>query len=351
MDQPSRYHRQTLLPQVGKAGQARLGAAHVVLVGCGALGSVIAEQLVRAGVGSIRIIDRDVVEWSNLQRQVLYDEDDAREQVPKAVAAQRRLSRVNSTVSIDPAVVDFHSGNAEVLAGLDGSGRRADLVLDGTDNVETRYLINDLCVKHGVPWVYGACVGTEGRVMTLRPPETACLRCVFGQPPAAGELPTCDTAGVLGPVAAVVAGLQAVAAIKLLVGGSVGATDGLTTMDLWAGRMRAVSVEGAKRPECPTCGGRVFDYLDQSAGERSVSLCGRNAVQVRPSNGNRLNLDELAERLRPVGAVERTPYLLRYPLDPQGVLRLTVFPDGRAIVHGTNDLHRARSLYARYVGS
>ncbi len=211
----NRYHRQTLLPQFGAEGQARLAAAPVLVVGCGALGSVLADQLVRAGVGYTRVVDRDVVEITNLQRQVLFDEADARDGAPKAIAAARRLAAVNSSVVIEPIIADVHARNVEEIAGVGEAGGawKADLILDGTDNVETRYLLNDVSIKHGVPWVYGACVGTEGRVMLVRPGKSPCLRCIFPEPPGPGELPTCDTAGVLGAASAVVASLQVAAAL------------------------------------------------------------------------------------------------------------------------------------------
>jgi adenylyltransferase/sulfurtransferase len=350
---PDRYHRQTLLPQIGRAGQARLAASRALVVGCGALGTVIAEQLVRAGVGTVRIVDRDVVELSNLQRQTLFDESDAADGVPKAVAARERLRRVNSSVTLEALVQDFHPGNAEELAGISaGDGRPpVDLILDGTDNVETRYLINDLAVKHGIPWVYGACVGTEGRVMTVRPAETACLRCLFPEPPGPGELPTCDTAGVLGPLAGVVASLQAVAALKLLSGQSEAIRRELTVIDVWSNRLRTIDLTDARRGDCQTCAERRFDSLDVRAVSRPVSLCGRNAVQVRPETRVGIELEVLAKRLEPFGVVTRTPYLLRLaPLDDQ-TLQLTVFSDGRLVVGGTSDLNRARSLYARYIGT
>jgi molybdopterin/thiamine biosynthesis adenylyltransferase len=352
----NRYHRQILLPEIGPAGQDRLSASHVLLVGCGALGSVLADQLVRAGVGSIRIVDRDVVELTNLQRQVLFDEEDARQGVPKAVAAARRLERVNSQVRIEPVVADVHAENVEELSGLEPGGRRADLVLDGTDNVETRYLLNDVSVKHGVPWVYGACVGTEGRVMTIRPPHTPCLRCVFPEPPEAGELPTCDTAGVLGPVAAAVASIQAVAAIKLLTAQADADSEGFVTLDPWAGRFRSASLADARRPDCVACGRRQFEFLDRPS-SRSVSLCGRNAVQVRPSVAPvAFDLDRVAAKLRVLGRVEQSSYLVRCELQDTRVgqttrLLLTVFCDGRAIIQGTSSTDQARSIYARAVGS
>ena len=342
-----RYHRQTLLPQVGREGQERLAQSRVLLVGCGALGSVIAEQLVRAGVGHLRIADRDWVELTNLQRQVLFDQKDAAEQTPKAVAACRRLSAINSSVTIEPKVVDVHPGNIEELMRV--GGRLVDVILDGTDNVDTRYLINDLAVKESVPWVYGACVGVEGRCMAVTPPVSACLRCLFPEPPAPGELPTCDTAGVLGPAAAAVGALQATAAIQILLGQPPPRQ--MLVMDLWAGRFRAVSTADAKRPDCGTCGQRHFEFLENESGSRSTSLCGRNAIQVRPACGVQLDLAHVASKLTSAGEVECSAHFVRCVLRENANTRVTVFPDGRAIIQGVTDAERARSLYARFVGS
>jgi adenylyltransferase/sulfurtransferase len=335
-----RYHRQELLPQIGKEGQARLAAARVALVGCGALGSVIAEQLVRAGVGFVRVIDRDVVEWTNLQRQVLFDEVDAREGLPKAVAAQRRLERVNGSVTVQPVVADVHSGNVEALM------HTAQVILDGTDNVETRYLLNDVAVKRGVPWVYGGCVGAEGRVMPVVPGVTACLRCLFREPQAGAELPTCDTAGVLGPAVGVVASLQSIHALKLLTGSGQVRSE-VWHGDLWAGRMRTMAVE--RRTDCPACGRHEFAFLDRPSGQ-TTTLCGRQSVQVRPAGEVRLDLSVAARKLESAGEVQRTPYLVRCRVQ-RGAVDLTVFTDGRMIVTGTTDPEWARSLYARYVGA
>jgi adenylyltransferase/sulfurtransferase len=340
----NRYHRQTLLPQIGDAGQRRLGAARVLLVGCGALGTVIADQLVRAGVGFIRIADRDLVELTNLQRQVLFDESDATAGLPKAVAAARRLAAINSSVTIEPHVVDVHGGNVESL--MDG----VDLLLDGTDNVETRYLVNDAAVKRGVPWVYGACVGVAGRVMGIVPGRSPCLRCMFPQPPSPGELATCDTAGVLAGAANVVASVQVVEAMKILLGDATAATE-LATIELWPLRVRTISTIGARRHDCPTCAARRFEFLSVRPGAAATSLCGRNTVQVRPAqDGSPIDLDAVAARLASVGLVDRTRFFVRCaPRDSD--LTLTLFPDGRAMVHGTNDPAAARSLYARFVGS
>lgn len=342
-----RYHRQTLLPQIGEAGQRRLGASRVLLVGCGALGTVIADQLVRAGVGFLRLCDRDVVELTNLQRQVLFDEADAAAGLPKAVAAAERLARINSAVMIEPHVVDVHSGNIESL--MEGFH----IVLDGTDNVETRYLVNDAAVKHAVPWVYGACVGTSGRVMGIMPGKAGgspCLRCLFPDPPGAGELPTCDTAGVLASAANVVASLQVAEALKILLGDPAAATE-LATVDLWPLRVRTISLTGARRVDCPTCGERRFEFLDVRPGAVATSLCGRNTVQVRPSrHGATVDLTSLAMHLGTAGLVQESPFFLRCTLRESG-LTLTLFPDGRGLVHGTSDPALARSVYARFVGS
>jgi molybdopterin/thiamine biosynthesis adenylyltransferase len=338
----NRYHRQTLLPFIGEAGQAKLASARVLLVGCGALGTVIADQLVRAGVGHLIIADRDVVELTNLQRQVLFGESDARDGVPKAVAAARRLAVVNSSVIVEPRVVDVHSGNIEELV-----GSSIDLLLDGTDNAQTRYLINDVAAKQGVPWVYGACVGADGRVMSVRPGLGPCLRCIFPAPPAAGELPTCDTAGVLGSATAVVASMQVISALKLLIGVAT-VDDQLLTMDLWKGRFRSVATE--RRDDCICCARRQFEFLDRPVEQSAIQLCGQNAVQIRAERGERIQLKDLAERLTAVGQVTATDFLVRcQPAQERGV-QLTVFADGRTVVHGTSDPSRARTLVSRYVG-
>lgn len=350
-----RYHRQILLSQIGQAGQERLSASRVLLVGCGALGSSIAEQLARAGVGFIRIADRDIVELTNLQRQVLFDEEDARQSLPKAIAAANRLRQINSTLTIDPQVVDVDSDNIETLLQPPTPDPRppaalVDLVLDGTDNVQTRYLLNDACVKHGIPWVYGACVGAEGRVMAICP-GGPCLRCVFPQPPDPLQLATCDTAGVLGPVASIVGSLQALAAIKLLSGHGNALADELLSLDLWSNRIRAVSLADAKREDCPACGRRQFQFLESPNRDLTAKLCGRNAVQVRTgATGSAPALAQVARRLQSAGEVRAWAYMVRCTLR-EGGLTLTVFADGRVIVAGTPDPVRATSVVARYLGS
>lgn len=347
LDAVSRYHRQILLPQIGAAGQEHLTASTVLLIGCGALGTVVAEQLVRGGVGTLRVCDRDVVETTNLQRQVLFDESDAQAATPKAIAAAQRLSRINSTIGIEPHVIDVHSGNIEsLITGSDGTPR-ADVIVDGTDNAEIRYLINDAAVKHGVPWVYGGCVGTSGRVMAILPNVSPCLRCLFPEPPSAGELETCDTAGVLAPAAAIVASLQVTLAMKILLGQEV--AEELVTLDLWRNRIQTISMVGGRRDDCPACGRREFPFLERSA-SGTTTLCGRDAVQVLPAARSVLDPAQTALRLATGGVVESTPHLVRCTLTESG-LGLTVFPDGRAIIKGTTDPAVARSVYARYVGS
>lgn len=338
----NRYHRQMLLPQIGPDAQQRLVGSRALLVGCGALGTTIADQLVRAGLGHLTLVDRDIVELTNLQRQTLFDERNAREGRPKAVAAAQRLRAVNSSVQIEPVVADVHSGNVEDLF-----GGGFDLLLDGTDNVSTRYLVNDLAVKRAIPWVYGAAVGVEGRVMGVIP-GGACLRCVFPSPPGPGELETCDTAGVLGMNAAIVGALQAIEAVRILSGQP--RPPALLTVDAWNWRIRAIDLTDARRADCPCCGRNEFQFLDAPAGDSALTLCGRNAVQVRPTARVEVDLGQLAEKLKSVGRIDQTPYLLRCWLVDPAEISLTVFADGRALVQGTSDLLRAKSIYARFIG-
>jgi adenylyltransferase/sulfurtransferase len=337
-----RYARQTILPWIGERGQQKLASARVVIVGCGALGGTAAEQLARAGVGRLTLIDRDIVELSNLQRQVLFNEEDARANLPKAVAGERRLRKINSSIEIRGIVTDLIPENAEELL-------NADLILDGTDNVETRYLINDLAVMKAITWIYAGCVGTEGRLMAVAPGKTACLRCVFPQAPTMGELETCDSAGVLGPAASVAASVQAGLAIRMLVGDQV--EPGMMVFDLKSGRFSRIAQNQERRDDCPCCGRRDFEFLNAGSGSRAVSLCGRNTVQIRPATGSTFPaLSEVKRRLEAVGKVELNQFLLRCALkDPQGV-SLTVFTDGRLMVHGVDEANRARSIIARCFG-
>ncbi len=340
-DPLSRYSRQMILPGWGREGQERLAQKMAVVVGCGALGSHIADHLARAGVGRLVVADRDFVEWHNLPRQALYDEKDAAAGVPKAVAAARRLRQINSHVEIVEHVVDVNADTIEnLIAG-------ADVVMDGADNFEVRYLLNEACVKHGIPWVYGGVLGTYGLSASILPGETPCLRCLLGPMPPPGSVPTCETAGVLGPAVAMVAALEATEGLKILLQRKDELLRSLVMVDVWSGDFeRAETKKGGS--SCPVCDERHFELLDAERGSMTAVLCGRNAVQVSPHPAQELNLTALGERLSDAGPVSVNDYLLR--LDVEGH-QLTLFPDGRAIVKGTDDPALARALYARYVGS
>jgi len=333
-----RYSRQILFPGIGEKGQEALLASHAVVVGCGALGSFHAAALARAGVGRLTIIDRDYVEPSNLHRQWLFEESDAAESLPKAAAAARRIAAINSAVEVRGIVADLTARNAEELLG------GADVMLDGTDNFEARYLVNDFAVSRGIPWIYGAAVGSYGIAMPVIPGHTACLRCVYPDPPA-GVQPTCETAGVLNVIISAVASIQVADALKILCGGVSQVQPRITTIDLWYGGIRQIEAP-ARDPDCPTCGKREFSYLEERR-RPPVTLCGRNAVQVHERE-RPLDLAELKKRLAPLGDVRASEFALRFRVEPY---EMTIFPDGRAIVKGTSDEGVARSLYARYVGN
>jgi adenylyltransferase/sulfurtransferase len=331
-----RYSRQIQFAPIGESGQRRLLDARVVVAGCGALGSFQAGALARAGVGFLRIVDRDYVELSNLQRQWLFEESDAAEGLPKAVAAARRISAINSTIRVEPVVADLTPENAvELLAD-------ANLILDGTDNFETRYLINDYAVSRDVRWIYGAAVGSYGIVMPVIPRVTACLKCVYPEPPS-GAQPTCETDGILGPLTSLIASLQTAEALKMLCGERPG--NKITTVDVWSGQIRQVEQPGPAE-DCAACGRGEFPHLS-GEGRAPISLCGRNAVQIH-ERARPVDLAELAHRLAPLGAVRANEFALRFETPPY---LLTVFPDGRAIIKGTTEVGVARSLYARYVGN
>ena len=332
-----KYSRQILFDEIGEQGQQRLLESRAVIVGCGALGSFHAAALARAGVGSLVIIDRDYVEPSNLQRQWLFDESDAEQALPKAAAAARRLAAINSSVQIEPCIADLSAANAERLL------LPADVILDGCDNFETRYLINDLAVKHGVPWIYGAAVGSYGITMPILPGRGACLACIFPEPPG-GVQPTCDTAGILNSITAAIGALQAADALKVMAGKSDAIGTRMLTMDVWKNTIRTISSERPD-PDCAVCGRRQFEYLN-GTGRRAATLCGRNAVQINVRE-HPLDLAELRTSLEPLGTVRANEYALRFACPPH---EMTIFADGRAIVKGTNDIGVARSLYARYVG-
>lgn len=336
-----RYSRQILFDGIGEAGQKRLTAARALIVGCGALGSAHAEALARAGVGRLRIADRDFVESSNLQRQTMFTESDAAERLPKAVAAAKHIGEVNSAIEVEPEVVDVNHSNIERLI------KDCDVVVDGTDNFATRYLVNDACVKHEVNWIYGAAVGSYGVTMTIRPHQTACLRCVFAEAPPAASAPTCDTAGVIMPIISVVAAVQVTEALKLLTGRVEDLHQSLMQFDVWRNEWRRIN-PGSPAPDCPTCGLGEFTTLEADSSEFAASLCGRNAVQISPATADKVDFAALANRLKANGEVKFNDYLLRFN---SGDFELTVFPDARAIIRGTDDISVARTLYAKYIGN
>jgi len=336
-----RYSRQVLFAGIGKEGQEKLASARVVIIGCGALGSSQAEALARAGVGKLRIVDRDFVEFSNLQRQTMFTERDARERLPKAIACANRLSEINSDIVVKPQVADVNHSNIERLIS------DVDVVVDGTDNFATRYLINDACVKHEVNWVYGAAVGSYGVTMTIRPHETPCLRCVFPEAPPAASAPTCDTAGVIMPIISVVASVQVTEVLKLLTGKLDDLHNSLMQFDVWRNEWRKISI-GQPLPDCPTCGLGDYETLNAEARDFAAVMCGRHAVQISPSDSVHIDLDALRRKLELSGDVKANDYLLRFRT---GEYELTIFQDARSIIRGTDDIATARSLYSKYIGN
>lgn len=364
-----RYSRQLLFTGIGREGQVRLGQSSVVIIGCGALGAMQAEMMARAGVGRLRLIDRDFVEESNLHRQIMFEERDAAERVPKAVAAAARISRINSETIVEPVVRDVNYTNIEYLI------RGTDVILDGTDNFETRYLINDAAVRARKPWIYGAAVGAHGVQMTIRPTVTPCLRCIFPEMPAPGTSPTCDTAGVILPIIATIASYQVVEALKILTGQTDRLHGTLLQFDLWENRFSRLRIDRMDSGECRTCHDGIYDFLNQQSGQLVTSLCGRNTIQISPPpltlapptlaspsvqsgtdnwpeksvpETSLIDLPELADQLRNVGEVSYNAYLLKFRI---GEIEMTIFPDARCLIKGTEDPGVARSLYARYLGT
>jgi molybdopterin/thiamine biosynthesis adenylyltransferase len=340
--QQSRYARQMRYAPLGKEGQQRLLSSTALVVGCGALGSVIANTLARAGVGRLRIVDRDFLELNNLQRQVLYDESDVAAGLPKAIAAQNRLARINSQIQVEASVADVTSANIEsLLAGVD-------CLVDGTDNFETRFLLNDAAVKLGIPWVYGGCLGAEGQSMTILPGSTPCLRCLMPDPPPPGSSPTCDSAGILATIIGVIASWESNEALKILSGHIEAVSRTWLVMDLWESSVRQIKLNGARQNDCPCCGKREFPWLSAERGSQTAVLCGRNSVQLSFPERSGVSLDEVADKLAAVGEVSRNKYLVRAQI---GEFLLTVFPDGRAVIGGTEEISVARSVYAKYIGN
>jgi molybdopterin-synthase adenylyltransferase len=338
LEPEDRYSRQVLFAGVGAEGQKRLSQSQVAIVGCGATGSSLATLLARSGVGKLRIIDRDYVEPSNLQRQALFDESDARDSIPKAIAAARQIARFNSQIVVEPHVADLVPGNVDALLG------DTSLILDGTDNFETRYLVNDYAVKNSVPWIYAAAVGSYGVTLNILPAETACLSCIFPDPPG-GTIETCETAGILNSAVNLVASVAAAEALKLLVGASSKMRRTLLSWDAWTNDRAEVSA-GHPRAGCSTCGERDFIHL-AGEGRPHITLCGRNSVQIH-ERMRPVNFTEMTARLGPHGTVRHNDFVLKFWREPY---ELTLFPDGRAIVKGTTDTAIARSLYAKYIGT
>lgn len=347
-----RYNRQMLLPFIGEEGQKKLASATAVVAGCGALGTVIANCLARSGVGYIKVVDRDFVELSNLQRQVLFDEQDVRENMPKAAAAERKLKLINADIKIEGIVTDINPANVEDLI------KGADVVVDGADNFETRFVINDACVKHNIPWVYGAAVGTTGMSMTIIPGQTPCIRCLFETAPPPGMTPTCDTAGVLGMQTGLIGNFEAAEALKILCGKKESINTKLFSIDMWSGEIHQFKIARAREvANCPCCKQRNFEFLEGQGASTTTGLCGRNAVQINPRNGSKLDLQEMANRLKGSGGitnVSANKFLLKFnaPGGDDGTgLEITVFPDSRAIIKGTKKVPDARTAYAKYIGA
>lgn len=337
-----RYIRQVQFAPLGPAGQDRLLGARVLICGCGALGSVLANLLARAGVGYLRIVDRDYLELNNLQRQVLYDERDLAEGLPKAIAAARHLQAINSTIEIEPIVADVDYRNVSSLV------NGIDVIADGTDNFETRFLLNDAAHRFQIPWVFGGCIGAEGQTMAILPGLTPCLRCIIAEPPPPGSAPTCDTAGIVAPIVNVIAAWQAMEVLKLASGHVEAVCRLLNVIDLWDGRVRQIQLDRSQLSEdCLTCGAQDYEWLEGRRGTRSAVLCGRNSVQLSPLEPLALDLEQLTTRLRSVGRISANPYLVRLAVESY---QLTIFPDGRAIVSGTADPTEARAVFTRYVG-
>ncbi len=336
-----RYSRQILFPGIGKEGQQRLADSHAVIIGCGALGAMHAEMLARAGVGRLRLIDRDFIEESNLHRQIMFEERDVADRLPKAVAAAARVNRINSEVRAEAVVKDVNYANIEELI------RDAGVVMDGTDNFEARFLINDAAVKLDKPWVYGAAVSSYGVQMTIRPRVTPCLRCVFPEMPAPGTSPTCDTAGVILPIIATVASQQVAEALKILTGQVEKLHGSLLQFDLWQNTHTRIKLS-ERAEECPACRRNQYDFLTARGGQLVTTLCGRNAVQISPSTAVQIDFARLAGQIRDAGEVSYNLHLLKFR---SGEHEITVFPDARCIIKGTDDPNVARSIYARYIGA
>lgn len=335
-----RYSRQILFKGLGRAGQQRLLQSRIAVIGCGALGTADAEMLARAGVGALVLVDRDFVEITNLHRQSLFTEEDVASGLPKAIVAERILRNVNKEISIKGFIADVTPDNIEDVC------EGCSLIVDGTDNFETRYVVNDFSVKKGIPWVYGAVLGSFGTACAIVPGRTPCFRCLCEEPPSAGTVETCDTAGVIAPVVHVVAAFQVTQAMKIMTDADA-ADFRLLQADVWEDSWRTLDVRGMKREDCQCCGKRQFEFLEGDKHSRLTRLCGRNAVQVSPGKPLRLDFSEISERLSRAGDVDFNPYIMRIRVPNY---EISLFPDGRSIIKGTEDFGEARAVYARYIG-
>ena len=334
-----RYRKQMLLKEIGDSGQRKLMKSRAVVIGCGALGTAIANTLVRMGVGFIVIADRDYIEIDNLHRQILFDEDDIREGLPKSVAAAVKLDKINPKIVITPFVTDINAGNIQDVI------RGADCVIDGTDNFETRFLINDACHKLNIPWIYGGVVGTYGMSFTIIPGETACFRCFMRDAPKTGETETCDTAGVLATAVSIIASIETTEAVKILSGNKKDINRELVTVDIWNGVWKSFQIK--KDVNCPLCAKGNYDFLDERVSSKTVSMCGRNAIQITPGKKTIIGFKDIARKLEPIGKVSYNEYILKFSADG---CEITLFTDGRAIIKGAKNEAAARTIFSKYIG-
>jgi molybdopterin-synthase adenylyltransferase len=344
MDPLHRYSRQVLFEPIGHDGQEKLISSRAAIVGLGALGAVIANHLVRSGVGFVRLIDRDFVELTNLQRQTLYDEEDASLNLPKAMAAAQKLKEINSTVDLEPIIADLNIDNAEELLS------NVDVIVDGTDNFMTRYLINDVAVKYDIPWIYGGAVSSRGMFAVIRPGITPCYRCLFPNVPL-GRGETCDTVGVLSPITDIIGSFEAMEAIKLLVGADP--NPNLMQLDIWDNSFMEMNIGEGRNPKCPACTNHEFEFLDRSSNEQAsyTTLCGRDTVQINYRKKEKIDLKNLAGQLQKSGRVTANDFLLRFSPNDDQQITIVVFTDSRVLVHGTNDISKAKTVYSKYIGS
>ncbi len=334
-----RYSRQIIISSIGEEGQSKLLKSSVLLVGCGGLGSTIATILVRAGVGKLRIVDRDFVEISNLQRQILFDEDDISSNIPKAILTEKKLSIVNREIKVEGIVADFNPSNAESFA------EGVDLIIDGLDNMEGRFLINDLSIKKGIPWIYGTCLSTYGMTFNIIPGKTPCLRCIYNK----SESPplTCETVGIIGPIAVHIASIQSAEAIKILTGNENDLREELFFVDLWKNEFEKIPIFHLKKEDCPACGKRKFEFLEGKNISSTESICGSNSIQINPPFAKTIDIEKSVENLKKYGTVVFNEYLVKLFYENY---EITIFKDGRAIIKGTSEPSIAKSLYSKFVG-